>query len=195
MADYFIGEIRPFAFSFPPVDFMWCNGQTMSISQYPALYALVGTKFGGDGTTTFKLPNIQGQVIVGSGTMAPTNTVYPWGQTGGVTTVTLTQSQIPTHDHTFNGISAGLSGASILAEANAPAANGTSALSNFVAKTSAGVNVANTFGYAHTDTSAAELAAGSIVPFGTGGAHNNMGPYVTINYCICVQNGEWPSRN
>lgn len=194
MADYFIGEIRPFAFAFPTVDFMLCNGQELLISQYPALAALIGNKFGGDGRTTFKLPTIQGQIIIGSGAM-PGGQTYLWGQVGGQTDVTLTSLSVPSHTHDFNGVSAGAAGVSITAEANGPGATGTSALSNFVSKTAAGANVPNTLAYAHTTTETVELAPNSILPVGSNGSHSNMAPYVTISYAICVSNGDWPSRD
>jgi microcystin-dependent protein len=99
MSDPFVGEIRAVAFSFAPVGWALCNGQTMPINQYQALFALLGTTYGGNGTTTFQLPDLQGRVPLhaGSGSGLP---VYVQGEKAGAPSVVLTQQQLPTHTHT-----------------------------------------------------------------------------------------------
>lgn len=98
--DPFIGEIRMIAFNYAPQGWALCNGQTMSISQYQALFALLGTTYGGNGTTTFNLPDLQGRVALhaGNGAGLP---VYVEGQKGGAASVTLLPSNLPAHTHTI----------------------------------------------------------------------------------------------
>lgn len=97
MADPFIGEIRMFAGSFAPAGWMFCDGQLLPISENDALFNLIGTTYGGDGTGTFGLPDLRGRALVGAGTAPQTGTTYRLGETGGVETVTLTTNQIPSH--------------------------------------------------------------------------------------------------
>lgn len=97
MSDPFIGEIRMFGGSFPPVGWMFCDGQLMPISENDALFVLIGTTYGGDGQETFALPNLQSRVPVHSGTGA--GVTYQLGETGGVESVTLSVQQIPGHNH------------------------------------------------------------------------------------------------
>lgn len=98
MTEPYVGEIRMFGGNFAPSNWAFCNGQSMPISQYTTLYALIGTTYGGNGQTTFNLPNLQGQVGIGMGQgqgLSP----YQLGQTGGVEGVTLTTSMMPSHNH------------------------------------------------------------------------------------------------
>ncbi|WP_448698503.1 phage tail protein [Mucilaginibacter sp. AW1-3] len=196
MADFFIGEIRPFAFGFPPAGWMQCNGQMLYIAQYQALAALIGTRFGGDGKTTFQLPNIQGQVLIGTGQLTG-GANYQWGQTGGATTVTITSSTMAAHTHNFNAVSGGGAALTIVSEKNTAGVNGSSFLSSFIGRNNnvPPASLPGTFGYSHTSPAAVALAGNTVSAVGTGGAHNNMGPYVTIEYCIAVMDGEWPSRD
>lgn len=99
--DSYLGEIRIFAGNYAPEDWAFCDGSTLQISQYDALYSLLGTRYGGDGKTTFALPNLQGMVVVGQG-KSTIGTSYTLGQTGGVSTVTLVDSQMPAHSHPLN---------------------------------------------------------------------------------------------
>src|ERR1700729_3145413 len=105
MAEPFLGEIRMFGFNFAPQGWAMCNGQTLPISQNAALFSLLGTFYGGDGVTTFQLPNLQSRVAIhegqGSG-LSP----YDIGQVGGVETVMLTQNQMPQHSHSVGASSA-----------------------------------------------------------------------------------------
>ncbi|SFS07306.1 Microcystin-dependent protein [Granulicella pectinivorans] len=98
MSDQYLGEIRPAGFNFAPYGWALCAGQLVSIQQYSALFSLLGTQFGGNGTTNFALPNLQGSVLVGQGTL-PSGNTYEMGESAGVAQVTLTQSEMPIHTH------------------------------------------------------------------------------------------------
>lgn len=95
----YVGQIQPFAFGFTPKGWQFCNGQLLPISQYTALYALVGTTFGGDGKTTFGLPDLRGRSIVHPGIGPNLTQTITWGQVGGVETVQLLQTNMPAHVH------------------------------------------------------------------------------------------------
>src|SRR5262249_34952952 len=104
MADPFIAEIRIFAGTFAPTGWAFCDGQLMAISQNTALFSLLGTTYGGDGKTTFALPNLQGAVPMGRG-QGPGLTNRDLGEMGGAQAVTLTSAQMPSHNHTpFQGV-------------------------------------------------------------------------------------------
>lgn len=98
----FIAQIQPFAFNFAPRGWTLCNGQLLPISQYSAIFSLVGTAFGGDGRTTFGVPDLRGRSMVGVGT-GPGLETRTWGQRGGRNTVTLLSNNMPSHRHTFYG--------------------------------------------------------------------------------------------
>src|SRR3982074_3840169 len=102
MTDSFLGEIRMFSFAAAPRGWALCNGQTMSINQNTALFSLLGTTYGGDGRTTFALPNMQGNAPMQQG-QSTTGTVYDLGQTGGSETVTLLLNEMPSHNHAIQG--------------------------------------------------------------------------------------------
>ncbi len=97
MADPFIGEIRTFAGNFAPAGWAFCDGQLLAIAENDALFALIGTTYGGDGQVTFALPDLRGRALVGAGTAQQTGTTYTLGQAGGAETVSLTTNQIPSH--------------------------------------------------------------------------------------------------
>jgi microcystin-dependent protein len=101
MTQPYLGEIRMFGGNFAPSNWAFCNGQTLPISQYTALYSLIGTTYGGNGTTTFNLPNLQGQLAIGMGQGGGLSN-YTLGQMGGVESVTLTTSTMPAHNHPLN---------------------------------------------------------------------------------------------
>ena len=105
MSEPFLGEIRMVGFNFAPVGWALCNGQIMPISQNTALFALLGTFYGGNGTLTFALPNLQGCVAIHQGT-SPAGTGYTVGQTGGVESVVLSATQMPSHGHGVNSSAA-----------------------------------------------------------------------------------------
>lgn len=176
MADVYLGQIMMGGFSFAPRGFAACNGQLLPITQNQALFALLGTFYGGNGTTTFGLPNLQGSTPVGAGaSVDPTwqPTPYQIGTRAGVEAITLTLNEIPPHTHA----------------ANASTAPGTSK------------NPTNTL-FGGSGTEAIYGAAGPQVTLAnqmlsaTGGnqAHNNMQPFSVINFNIAL-NGIFPSRN
>jgi microcystin-dependent protein len=185
--DAILGEIRPFGFGFAPRGWMLCNGAELPIRSYTALFSIIGTYYGGNGTTTFKLPNIQGSVLVGTGQLAGGED-YQVGDVGGSSTVQLITQEMPAHSHAFN--CATVTGN--VGETNAPAANA-SYLSNLIAKTSAGAtNIGRAYGHTPPAVNTA-LAIGSVSQAGSGLPHENMAPYVVINYCIAIE-GEFPQR-
>jgi microcystin-dependent protein len=189
--DYFIGEIRPFAFNFAPVDFMLCNGALLPISQFTALYSIIGTTYGGNGTNTFALPNIQGTVLVSAGQLAGGSN-YALGEASGSPQVTLLTSEIPVHSHAFNGAWGGTIANEIANQTNKPDTTGKSYLGNLVGKSESGLNI---IGFAYTPTAPGNVQLGldTITSAGGGQPHNNMGPYLCINYCIAI-NGIFPAR-
>lgn len=167
MADPFAGEIRLFGGNFAPLNWAFCNGQLLSISDYDVLYTLLGTTYGGDGVNTFGLPNLQGRlpVHVGPG--------YALGQLAGSETVTLTAQQLPGHGHAFMATTDG--------------ANQTAASGNVLGTTPAG-NI-----YFPTPGGAA-LAPQSIAPAGGNQPHDNMMPYLAVSFIIALF-GIYPTQN
>jgi microcystin-dependent protein len=191
--DPFIGEIRAFGFgTFAPSGWLQCAGQTLNISEYQALGALISGIYGPNTGGTFTLPNLTSSVMVGSGLLTyPNNTIgntYAIGSKGGQETVTLTYAQLPQHNHTFNVAYADNYQQT---ETNLPGA-GVSLLSNILEKNPTTLKnvVGRTLIAAPANVS---LAPQIISPAGTGGAHSNMQPYLAINYCIAYE-GVWPSR-
>jgi len=178
----YVGAIWSFGFNFAPVGWAQCNGQLMSIAQNEALYALIGTIYGGDGVTTFGLPNLQGRTPIGAG-QGPALPNYVVGQSGGSETVTLTTANLPAHTHPVLTAQIPVSGA------NGGVGDPTGQYFG-VAATAAG----NT--YASTATPGAAMAPNN----GTVGITGNslpisiLNPFLTINYCIAVE-GIFPSRN
>lgn len=175
--DPFVAEIRIFGFNFPPRGWAYCNGQLLPISQNTALFSLLGTTYGGDGKSTFALPNLQGSAAMQPG-QGQGLSLRDLGEIGGEQTVTLLVTEMPVHSHAAN------------------AKNANNALPSPVANmwgTSGGGKVAANF-YA--------AASNPLVPMNplatsiTGGSqpHNNMMPYLTLNFCIALQ-GVYPSRN
>ena len=179
MSEAFLGEVRLFGFGFNPINWMPCNGQLLPIRQYTALFSLLGTNFGGDGRTTFGLPNFQATVPVGAG-RAVTGTQYAVGQTGGEVSVTLSSQATPSHSHTLLG-----AGARYPGDSNVPGPT---------------VSLAPATGcqpYVDpaTNPPITPLASTALAPFGVGvnGPHNNMMPSLAVTFCICV-NGIFPMR-
>jgi microcystin-dependent protein len=174
MADQFVGEIRIFPFNFAPTGWALCNGQLLPISQNTALFSLLGTYYGGNGTSTFGLPNLQGNVPVDYGQGAGLS-LYNIGQTGGSQTVTLLQTQMPSHSH----------GVHAFASAGGQNPGPTTTWSEL---TQRGQN-------AYTPSSAQNVSMNAAALSVTGGGqpHNNLQPYLTLNFCIALQ-GIYPSR-
>jgi len=163
----FLGEIRPFGFNFAPRGWALCDGQILPIAQNPSLYSLLGTTYGGDGRTTFALPDLRGRTPVGF------DSALRLGTRDGQEQVTLTLGDLPSHDHSVNA-SADAGSASTVT-GNALANGGTSL----------------TYGTASTLVATNPAAVGAA---GGGQAHDNMQPFLTLNYCIAVR-GLFPSRN
>jgi len=181
----FIGEIKTLGFSFPPQGYMLCQGQTLSISMYNALFSLLGTTYGGDGVSTFCLPDLRGRIAIGMG-QGPGLSGYEIGQSGGFESVVLTPSQLPMHNHAATGITVKLP----IGTANADA----SAANNYIANST--VSMGDFFG----DTPSPTLTLGAAVVSGNttvAGANQPISllhPYLTINYSIATD-GIFPSRN
>ena len=173
MSDQFVAEIRIFPFSYPPTGWALCNGQLMPISQNTALFSLVGTMYGGDGRSTFGLPNLQGNAPMQQGQGAGLSQ-RDLGETGGEPSVTLLQTEIPAHTH---GLQADLMD---LGDTNEVSANASFAQS-------AG-------GTLYQASSNGSLASQALTMAGGGLPHNNLQPYLTVNYCIALQ-GIFPPRS
>lgn len=174
--DPFVAEIRIYPFNFPPKGWAFCNGQLISISQNTALFSLLGTTYGGDGKSNFALPNLQGNVPMHPG-QGPGLSLHDLGETGGSETVTLLQSEIPSHSHQLMCDNADKGG-----DKHSPA--GTA-----FAKIPGGTPPA----YAPPDTGTVAMNGNAITPVGGNQPHNNMSPYLTLNFCIALQ-GVYPPR-
>ncbi len=173
MADPFIGQIMLFAGNFAPNNWALCNGQIMSIAQNTALFAILGTTYGGDGITTFGLPNLQSRVAIHPG-QGPGLSPYALGQVGGEETHTLQVSEIPMHAHV---VTVGTTAAD--ASVSSPGGNILASSSSFAPASAA-------------DGSA--LGGVSCGPAGQSQPHNNIQPYLCLNYIIALV-GIFPSRN
>jgi microcystin-dependent protein len=165
MSEPYIAQVFVFPFGFAPKGWAMCNGQTMSIAQNQALFALLGTTYGGNGTTTFGLPNLQGR-----STMAVANG-YPLGATGGEANHTLIASEMPAHTHIP------LAGAAATSHSPAGLLPG------------AGTNAAF-----YASSGNVTMNPNAVVSQGGGQAHNNMPPYLVLNFCIALV-GIFPSSN
>lgn len=174
MATPYIGEIRMFAGNFAPRNWALCNGQLLLISQNTALFSLLGTNYGGNGTTTFGLPNLQGRAAIHWGT-SPTGSNYFQGQTGGAESVTLLQGNLPPHSHAVNAIASGGNQASPSGSLPAIESTGTS------------------MNYASGSPNAAMNPA-MIGNTGSGVPVSTLPPYQTVTFIIAL-NGIYPSRN
>jgi microcystin-dependent protein len=179
--EYFIGQILVVGFNFAPRDFAFCNGQLMSIADNTALFSLLGTTYGGDGVTTFALPDLRGRAAIGMGP-GPGLSAYNEGEVSGVENTTLISSQLPAHTHALQ-----LSAAVQVSTSNPStdeAANG------FLANTS------NNF-YATAGTPGNNLGgvsvSGTAGPAGGNQPVSIMQPYLAVNYVIAL-NGIYPSR-
>ncbi len=175
MSDPFVAEIRIFSCSFAPKGWAFCNGQLMPISQNTAVFSLVGTFYGGDGKSTFGLPDLQGSAAmhVGQGNGLSLRFL---GETGGSDSVTLLESEIPQHQHSLNANSQ-------QGDNNAPGSNVSLARS-----TNATAYLSN------PGQSLAKMAPEAVSFYGSGQAHNNVQPYLTLNFCIALQ-GIFPPRS
>lgn len=177
MADPFTGEIRMFAGNFAPYHWAFCSGTILSISQQSALYSLIGTFYGGDGRTSFGLPDMRGRIPVGWG-QGPGQPNYNIGQKAGLEEVALTTAQMPAHTHLLEGSSA--------------SANSSEPAGNLPATTTDG----DFYSTAVNDPSnpLEAMATGIVTDSGSNGAHPNLMPYRTLSFIICLM-GVYPSRN
>jgi microcystin-dependent protein len=176
MADQFVAEIRIFPFNFAPKGWATCDGQLMPISQNTALFSLVGTYYGGDGRTTFGLPNLQGSAALNQG-QGPGLTDRFIGEKSGTQTITLLIAEMPSHTHVVNAKTAG----------------GTASPADFVWGTSNAAKVAANF-YAPAAASPVNMNVGALSISGGNQPHNNLMPYLTFNFCIALQ-GIFPQRS
>lgn len=174
MSDPFVAEIRAVGFNFAPRGWATCNGQLLSISQNTALFSLVGTTYGGNGTSTFGLPNLQGSAVMHQG-QGPGLSPHSIGEVGGQATVTLTQAQMPQHTHSLLAASAIGSSTSPSNAAFAVGANGTPM-------------------YTPASNVSGNMSAQALSTSGSGQAHNNRQPYLALNFVIALQ-GIFPARN
>jgi microcystin-dependent protein len=172
MSDPFLGEVRPWACNFAPVGWAMCQGQILPISQYTALFALLGTYYGGNGTSNFALPDLRSRVPMKFGT-SPSGS-YVIGEQGGVEQVQLTSAQMPVHTHTFSGT------------------NGTGGREHSQDGCALGTSSGN---YYATATGLTPINVGTISLYNGGNQpHTNIQPYQAINWCIALR-GIFPSRN
>ena len=175
----FVGQITLFPFFFAPKGWALCEGQLLPISQYTALFSLLGTYYGGNGVSNFGLPDLRGRVPIGQG-QAPGLTNYTLGSVQGAEAVTLLASQSPSHSHPFPAVAA-------QATTNAPSG----ALPAQAHGSGRGAFPVNTYAALQT---AVHLASGQVGPAGGGQPHNNLQPYLTLNWCIALQ-GIYPPRS
>ena len=174
MSDQFLAEIRIFPFNFPPTGWAFCNGQILPISQNTALFALLGTMYGGDGKSTFALPNLLDNVPMQHGQGQGLSERFI-GEQGGTPSVTLLVSEIPFHTHNVNTMSD-------------PGTLQLPAPDRILARSSSG-NAYQT----NTSANLAMMAPQSLALAGGGLPHNNMMPYLALNFCIALQ-GIFPQR-
>ena len=174
MSDPFVAEIRMFGCNYAPTGWAQCNGQILPLSQNTALFSLLGTTYGGNGQSTFALPNLQGSVPVNAG-QGPGLSDYFLGQSGGSGTVTLLSTEMPNHPHAMMASSQPGEDAVPTTEAMARSVNA----SLYQPTTNANV---------------VPLSAQAVAPAGSSLPHNNMMPYLVINFCIALQ-GIFPPRS
>lgn len=176
--DAYIGEIRIFSGNYAPQNWVLCNGDRLSIQQYKELYGILGTEFGGDGVNNFCLPNLRGQAPMHFGSGAGL-TMRKFGSQVGVQEVKLTAIEMPSHNH--------------IAQASSVSAGGMSSPINAIWGTEAGFNA--TKPYKALDTKN-QVQMNDIAIGFTGGSqpHNNMQPFLAMNFIMCVKGGENPSK-
>jgi microcystin-dependent protein len=173
--DPFVAEIRVFPFNFPPKGWAHCSGQLMPISQNTALFSLLGTYYGGDGKSTFGLPNFEGSAAIGVSDGFNGTSLADIGSVAGSPSVTLLQSEIPSHVHQLRASADD-------ADLQAPAADRALA-------TSTGGNAYQT----ETNANLVTMSPQTLAPTGATYPHNNFSPVLTLNFCIALQ-GVYPQR-
>jgi microcystin-dependent protein len=178
MSEPFLAEVKIVGFSFAPRGYAFCDGQILPINQNQSLFSLLGTIYGGDGRTTFALPDLRGRTPVREGTGTSGHTVS-LGQKLGEETHALTTQEIPNHDHVASGAAAG------------ETQNAASPAGALLATTAGGRRPLIPYGPAG---SLVTLAGSSVGQAGNNQGHENMQPYLALNFCIALQ-GTFPSRN
>jgi microcystin-dependent protein len=173
VADPFLAEIRIFPFNFAPKGWAFCDGQILPLSQNTALFSLLGTTYGGDGKSNFALPNLQGSVPMHSG-QGPGLSLYDLGEIGGSDTVTLLTSEIANHSHALQA-------------SNQPGEDPSPANEALARSVGASLYQSN------TTTNLVALDQAAAAPAGGSLPHNNLQPYLTLNFCIALQ-GVFPPR-
>jgi microcystin-dependent protein len=174
MADPFVAEIRIFPFNFAPRGWAWCDGQLLPLSQNTALFSLLGTTYGGNGKSNFALPNLQGATVMQPG-QGPGLSLHDLGEVGGSETVSLLESEIPSHRHALSSMN--------------ESATTNVATANFAARPfGRGNNL-----YTPASSPAVAMNANMLAPTGGDQPHNNMMPYLTLYFCIALQ-GVFPPR-
>jgi len=174
MADPFVAEIRIFPFNFAPKGWAWCDGQLLPLSQNTALFSLLGTTYGGNGKSNFALPDLQGRAPMQPG-QGPGLSLHDLGETGGSDTVTLLESEIPSHSHTLRANSD-------FGDTQIPSPNRSLARSQ------------NAAAYqSNTTQNLTAMSGQTLAPAGGDQPHNNMMPYLTFYFCIALQ-GVFPPR-
>lgn len=198
-----MGEIRLFAGNFAPLNWAFCNGASMSIAEYTALYALIGTYYGGDGQQTFKLPDLQGRAAVGAGQGLGLS-MYYIGESSGIEGITLTTSQMAAHNHaTTVTPGTGTSSASVTVNGSDTSGGQTSPGGNYFGKDDAagatpyvasGTPVAMASGAVTVNNIHGPMPNISLSVAGGSMPHNNLQPSLAMYYIICVE-GLFPPRN
>lgn len=173
MADPFVAEIRIFPFNFAPKGWAWCDGQLLPLSQNTALFSLLGTTYGGNGKSNFALPDLQGRAPMHPG-QGPGLSLHDLGETGGSETVTLLESEIPSHAH------------GLRAYRSDPA-------DRFQPTGAVLARASNGNAY-NTAANLVSMAPESLAPAGGDQPHNNLQPYLTFYFCIALQ-GVFPPRS
>jgi microcystin-dependent protein len=183
MSEFYIGQVVLFAGNFAPVGWVLCDGTLLQISQYDALYSILGTTYGGDGQSTFGVPDLRGAVPVSAG-QGRSRSNYVLGQTAGSESVTLTSSQMPGHTHAVVPSAA--------VNVSSQAGDQTSPGNNFFAKTTIALYNA-TGGAGNTLNAAVATYTTSLQPAGGSQPLPTMSPYLVMNYCMCTE-GIYPPQ-
>lgn len=168
MSEPFLAEIRLFGFNFPPRGWAQCDGVLLPINQNQSLYSLLGSTYGGDGRTTFGLPDLRGRAPI------HVNNSHPLGQKSGEETVPLTEAELPSHAHTIQATSDNASGA--------------------IATDNLWANAAQSQYHTYDISNAVSMASGTLAKAGDGEGRENMQPFLAVNFCIAIT-GTFPPRN
>lgn len=177
----YLGSICPYALNFAPKDWATCQGQIVAIASNTALFSLLGVNYGGNGTTTFGLPNLQGRAALGQG-QGPVTSSYVMGQAGGATSVTLNNTTLPTHSHSI----------SVEVQGNGTTGSTASPAGKFLAEP----EVAGVINTIYSGSTNCNMAAGTVAIAPSAGGSNPIpieSPYLAITYCIATA-GLFPPR-